>query len=421
MNFALYILLALLLGMLTLVSYVERVYAEMGKFLSRTFEENIESFERRTEPLLHTTRNRATQSMAVLAQLLTASIALLLGYSVFYRTAWAFLTLAQAALSMVLVVVIFNRLLPYILFIRTKGEWLVPLAPLLRILVILAMPVTLLLSFCLSVAALAEKPENQSAESPFEAVEALIEAGQEEGILEESDRALIQSVVEFGDKTVREVMAPRPQIVALPMSATIENFTDLMRNRPYSRVPVYEDTIDHIQGVVLAHDIFQVSDTEAKTRTVGEFIRPVEFVPETKRVHELMREMQRENINLAMVIDEYGGLAGLVTMEDLVEEIVGDIGDEHEARSDIVRESETSYIVSGTMEVDRLGRLFGLRPESREATTVAGLVSELAGHIPSPGEIIEQEGLRFEVLNSSDRRIERLRVTARAQSSKRTA
>jgi CBS domain containing-hemolysin-like protein len=136
----------------------------------------------------------------------------------------------------------------------------------------------------------------------------------------------------------------------------------------------------------------------------------VYFVPESKLVSDLLREMQRSNIRMAIVVDEYGGVAGLVTIEDLVEEIVGEIGDEHE-KAQVVQENDHSYIVPGNMDVDRLDELFGMRPEGHESSTIAGLVSELAGRIPKKGEVIEDEGLRFEVLDSTDRRVERVRIT----------
>ena len=140
-------------------------------------------------------------------------------------------------------------------------------------------------------------------------------------------------------------------------------------------------------------------------------MKPVEFVPESKRVSLLLREMQSDNIHMEIVVDEYGGTAGVVTIEDLVEEIVGEIRDEHEAQADIVREDENSYIVPGNMDVDRLDELFHVRPNGHEATTVAGLVSEILGRIPERGEIIEDDGLRFEVLESTERRIKRLRIS----------
>jgi CBS domain containing-hemolysin-like protein len=281
----------------------------------------------------------------------------------------------------------------------------------LRGLIYLALPATLILGFGLSVASLSKEHAEQHPEHPSEAVDALIEAGQEEGILEESDRDLIQSVVEFGDKTVREVMTPRPEIVAVPATTTVEMFTELLKKYPYSRIPVYEGDIDHIKGVVYAKDVLQVSDVEAHTRTVGDLMKPeVYFVPETKLGSELLREMQRDNARLAIVIDEYGGVAGLVTIEDLVEEIVGEIRDEHE-KAEVVKESETSYIFNGNTDVDLLDKLLGVRPDEKEATTIAGLVSELAGHIPKAGEVFERNGLRFEVLESTERRVNRVRVS----------
>jgi CBS domain containing-hemolysin-like protein len=275
------------------------------------------------------------------------------------------------------------------------------------------LPVTLAIGFCTSVASLTHEHAEPQPEHPSEAVDAFIEAGQEEGILEESDRELIQSVVEFGDKTVREVMTPRPEIFAVPLDTTVEKLTELLRTKHFSRVPVYEGSIDKIVGIVFAHELLQVTDTEAHTRTVRTLMKPeVVFVPESKRVSDLLREMQKDNIRLEIVIDEYGNVAGLVTIEDMVEEIVGEIRDEHEAKADVIRESEHSYIVPGSMDVDRLDGLFGIRPEGREAATIAGLVSEIAGRIPQAGEIINAEGLRFEILQSTDRRVERLRISS---------
>ncbi|HZQ92260.1 MAG TPA: hemolysin family protein [Terriglobales bacterium] len=412
MSLPLILTLVLLLGVLTLVSYVDGLYTEMGKFLSREFEENIEIFEKNIEPRLGVGRKRAALSMAALAQLTTAAIAIVLGYDVFYDGAWRAGEIVQAAVAIILIVVIFNRLVPFVLFTRTSGAWLADFMWPLRALLWLAMPVTLVLGFCLSVASLTKEHPPEEPEKPGEAVDALIEAGREEGILEEGDRQLIQSVVEFGDKTVREVMTPRPEVVAVPLTTTVEQFIELLRAKPYSRVPVYEGSIDHIKGLVFAHDVLQVPDAEARTRTVAGLMRPVHFVPESQRVSSLLKEMQRENIHMSIVIDEYGSVAGLVTIEDMVEEIVGEIRDEHEAKADIVRESDRSYIVPGNMDLDRLNELFGIRPESREAATVAGLVNELMGRIPGVGEVVEHEGLRFEVVEADTWKVQRLRISA---------
>lgn len=413
--FLIYVVILLLCGLLAFVSYVERLYTESGKFLTREFQENIEAFERLVEPKLSSVSGRAALAIAVLVQTSTAAIAFLIAYLVFSGR-WTGPEVAQAAVGLVIVVIVCNRLLPYMMFTRTRGEWLVRFVPLLKVLIYVMLPITLVLGFSLSVAALAESHEPEEHEHPSEAVEALIEAGQEEGILEESDRELIQSVVEFGDKTVREVMTPRPEIFAVPADTTIEQFAARLRGKPHSRVPIFVSNIDQIQGMVLSHDLIAIPPEEARSTMVRKLMRPVSYVPETKKTSELLREMQRENIHLAVVIDEYGAVAGIVTMEDLLEEIVGEIRDEHEQGGEIVPESDSAYVVRGNVDVDRLQDLFDLRVEPRDAATIGGLVSAIAGRIPRPGEVIEDDALRFEVLESTDRRVEKVRVRRAASS-----
>src|SRR6202795_1187191 len=406
------IALAFLLGLLTLVSYVDRLYQEIGKFLSRDFQDNIDAFEQLVEPRLGVERSRASLSMAILTQLVTAAIAMIVGFTVFRDRAWSVYEVLEATLSLVLIIIIFNRLLPFVFFSRTRGRWLADWALPLRVLIYLVLPVTLVLGFCQSVAALTREHADAQPETSSEAVDALIEAGQEEGIIQEGDRDLIQSVVEFSGKTVREAMKPRPEMFAVPVETTVEHFIDMMRTKHYSRVPVYADSIHNIRGIVYAQDVLQVPDSEASQRTLETLMRrDVYFVPESKLGSDLLREMQKNNIRMAIVVDEYGGVAGLVTIEDLVEEIVGEIRDEHE-KPEIVRENDQSYIVSGGMDVDGLAELFGTKLEGRESATVAGLVSEVAGHIPRRGETVDDGGLRFEVLEDTDRRGERVRISA---------
>jgi putative hemolysin len=412
MNLAVVVALILLLGLLTLVSYVERVYQEIGKFLSREFQDNIDVFEQKIEPNLRVSRTRAALSMAVLTQLTMAAIALLVGFIVFGEPPWSVYEVLQTAIGLVLVVILCNRFLPFVFFSRTKGAWLIRWVVLLRILIYLILPITIVLGFLQSVAALTRQNTGELPETPTEAVDALIEAGQEEGIIQEGDRDLIQSVVEFSGKTVREAMKPRPEMFAVPADTTVERFIDMLRVKHYSRVPVYEENIHNIKGIIYAQDVLQVPDTEAHVRRLDTLMRrDVYFVPESKLGSDLLREMQKKNVRMAIVVDEYGGVAGLVTIEDLVEEIVGEIRDEHD-KPEIVREGDRSYVVSGGMDVDRLAELFGVKPEGKESATVAGLVSELAGRIPRKGEVIEEEGLRFEVVESTDRKVERVRITA---------
>lgn len=411
------VVIVVLLGVLTLASYVDRLYSEMGKFLAREFEENIDAWEQRVEPRLGLSREHIQLSAAILTQLSLACVTLLFGMLIFYHRVVAQrpgVEVAQAVLGVIIVILLCNQFLPFVFFTRTRGDWIVRWRGVLRVLFYLMTPVTLFLGFLLSIAALAEAAPKTQEETVLGAVDALIEAGEEEGILEESDRELVRSAVEFGDKLVREVMTPRPRMFAVPGETTLEEFLRLLEAENYSRVPVYEGTLDQITGIAFAHDLLRIRDEDASRKTVASIQRPATFIPETKRVNELLREMQREKQHMEIVIDEYGGVAGLVTIEDLIEEIVGSITDEHETNEEpVTREPDGSWVVPGNLEVDRMGELLDIEdelPEESDATTVAGLVSEAAGRIPQSGEVIEHYGMRFEILESTDRRIERLRV-----------
>jgi CBS domain containing-hemolysin-like protein len=413
-------LILFLLLVLTLASYVDRLYSEMGKFLAREFQENIDVWEQRVEPKLGMSRERISLSAAILMLLSLAFLTLIFGMLLFDRArAGSRPTapeIAQVALGIVLVIVIFVRFLPFAFFTRTRGEWILRCRWFLQLLLWLVLPITLFLQFLLSIAALAEPAPSGNGESAAsEAVEALIEAGQEEGILEESDRELVRSAVEFGDKVVREVMTPRPAIFAVSGAITLEEFLEQIRAHPFSRVPVYSGTLDNVTGIAFAHDLLQIPDADARARTVASIQREVAFVPEPRKVNELLREMQREKQHMRIVIDEYGGVAGLVTIEDLLEELVGAISDEHEGEdgSAVVKETSGAWVVPGDFEIARLEEILGgvELPEDVEATTLGGLVSETAGRIPQAGEVVEGNGLRFEILASTDRRVNRLRVS----------
>jgi CBS domain containing-hemolysin-like protein len=414
----------LLAAIETLASYISRVYSEFGKILTREIEENLDAWEELVEPQLGLTREHAAISAAVLQQLALVIIALEFGAVLFDRAPHlarpTYAEIAQAVLAMVLVVVLCNQLLPTLLFNRTRGRWAARLVWPIRLLLWLMTPITVFVRFFFSVAALAEEPATAEEESAVD-VEALLEAGEEEGILEESDRDLVRSAVEFGDKLVREVMTPRPEVFAVPESITLEQFLEQLREHVFSRVPVYRGSLDNVTGIAFAHDLLQITDEEATTRTMAGIQRPAEFVPETKRGYELLREMQREKQHMRIVIDEYGGVAGLVTIEDLLEQIVGNIRDEHEEDAPIQepqREPGGVWLVPGSFPVDQLAGLFGEQDgltaldATYEATTLGGLVSEIEGRIPLAGEVvlIEPIGLRLEVVSSTDRRVERLRV-----------
>jgi CBS domain containing-hemolysin-like protein len=425
----LFILLILFLAAIEmLASYISRVYAEFGKILAREEQDNLDSWEELVEPQLGLSREHAALSAAVLQQLVLGIIALEFGAVLFDRAPRLArptpAEIVQAVLAVVLVVVFCNQLLPTLLFNRTRGRWAARLVWPIRLLLWLVTPITVFVRFFFSVASLAEEPATPEEETAVD-VEALLEAGEEEGILEESDRDLVRSAVEFGDKLVREVMTPRPEVFAVPEATTLEKFLELLREHNFSRVPVYSGSIDNITGIAFAHDLLQISDTEARTRTVSSIEHPAVFVPETKRGYELLREMQREKQHMRIVIDEYGGVSGLVTIEDLLEQIVGNIRDEHEVETPIEtpqRETGGVWLVPGNFPVDQLPDLFGESAdldETYEATTLGGLVSEIEGRIPLPGEVVllESVGMRMEIVASTDRRVERLRVFPPAEAS----
>jgi CBS domain containing-hemolysin-like protein len=211
---------------------------------------------------------------------------------------------------------------------------------------------------------------------------------------------------------VREVMTPRPNIVAISADSTLDDLRRLVINEQFSRIPVYEGSIDNIIGFVHVRDMFELEEGDRTSRSVRDLIRPIRLMPETKPVNDLLREMQRDGSHMAIVIDEYGNTAGLVTMEDMVEEIVGEIRDEHEPSHDIEQDTEGRFVVSGSFNVDHLNELVDFHPsEGIESTTVGGLVSEWMGRVPHSGESIERDGIRIEVLAGNDRRVDQVRVS----------
>lgn len=244
-------------------------------------------------------------------------------------------------------------------------------------------------------------------------IQALIDVGEAEGILEEEEGELIHSILEFGDTRVMEVMCPRPDIVAVEAGATVRQARDIMIESKYSRLPVYRDQIDNVEGLIYVRDLLQHWAEGSEDGPISRLVRPVYFIPETKPVAELLEEMQKAHVQLSMVIDEYGGVSGLVTVEDILEEIVGEIEDEDiegDELNDIVERGEGAYEVTGSTEIGKIERLFDLEIEADDFTTIAGLVINESGKVPQRGEQLTFRGLEVEVLEADERRIGRLRV-----------
>src|SRR5208282_2401229 len=249
------------------------------------------------------------------------------------------------------------QLLPVLLLAGVSGNWLAPLVPVVRVFLGLLWPIRAIVDLNISVLHLSEEEPSEPA-SEQQALEALVDAATEEGIIEQDEARLIEQVIEFGDKRVRDVMTPRPDVIAIPASATLEELRDRVVETKFSRLPVYEKTLDDIVGIVVARDMLEVPDRDAARRTVRSLMRPALFVPETKFGSDLLKEMQRKNQQMAVVIDEYGLLAGVVTVEDLVEEIVGEIGEEDRRPApDVIRESGGAMVLRGSVPVDKIAEL----------------------------------------------------------------
>ncbi len=246
--------------------------------------------------------------------------------------------------------------------------------------------------------------------------QALMEVGEAEGILEEDERELIETVVEFGDTLTGEIMTPRTNIIGVAAGTPIKDARDLMIEEKYSRLPIYRDSIDNIEGMVYVRDLLAALANGRKEEPVDEIKREAFFVPETKTAADLLKSMQQTHVQIAIVIDEYGGVAGLVTVEDILEELVGEIEDEDITQEEIFKldvGDDGTCEVPGSTEIDEIEDLFDIELEDEDYTTIAGLVVTEAGYVPKVGDKLELKGLSIEILEADEKRITRL-LLARA-------
>jgi CBS domain containing-hemolysin-like protein len=393
---------------LVVFSYLNHVYRELGRVTTGRVHQNLDVFEAEMEPRIRMPRRRASLTFALLAHVWLVVVAVLTarGVTFFVSSTWE--AILQNVILLSAVVGVAMHLLPFVLLMRTQGKWLIPLLPIVKVFTWIVWPMRAAIELIASLGELADEP---SAKREEEGIEALVEAAEEEGILEREQAELIEQVVEFGDKRVRDVMTPRPEVVAVPASATVEQLRRVLVETKFSRLPVYGESLDDVLGVVYARDILHIPENEAQRRSVRDLIRPALFVPETKRGSQLLKEMQQKRQQMAMVIDEYGSVAGLVTLEDLVEEIVGEFNEEDRAPvPDVVREPDGALLVRGSVSVEKVSELLGVEMEGVESATIAGLLSRMAGHVPRAGERFERDGVRFEVVEANQRKVLRLRA-----------
>jgi putative hemolysin len=417
--FLVYTLGTVLLGLsLPIFSYLTLIYREIGRMTTGRIHEHLEIFESEIEPKLKINRRSGGRTFRIIGHFWLAFLVLETTRGVVYFVPGKWESFLEFIVFLTLEVVILLHFLPDMLLYRTTGRWLLPLLPVIRAAMWLAWPVRIFLEGAESLARIAEhEPERTEEQRTEEGIEALVEAAEEEGIIEPEQGDLIEQVVEFSDKRVREVMTPRPDIVAIAADATLEELHAKVVGTRFARLPVYEKSLDDIYGVAYAQDLLHIADQDLPRRKVRELAHPVMFIPETKAGSELLREMRQKNHPMAIVIDEHGLVAGLATVEDLVEEIVGESGrNDKQPTPDVVREADGGLVMRGSMSIDDAEDLLGVHfgDKADEAvTTIAGLLSHVSGKVPAPGDKVDIAGYRFEVIEANQRKVLRLRIRKR--------
>ncbi|MBI2834956.1 MAG: HlyC/CorC family transporter [Acidobacteria bacterium] len=318
-------------------------------------------------------------------------------------------SLAVVLVSMTAFILVCEEVVPLLIVRRDPERVMNVLLPVFEVFAHVLQPVTRPLVRLLkhrdrpaSLDAVEARPEG-------EAAEAYLEVGEQQGLIEGEERRLLQSIFDFGDTLVREVMTPRPDIVALHAGASLDELRALFREQEYSRIPVYGENLDTIVGIVVVKDL--IGETDSAKAGIEHLIRPAYFVPETKRVAELLKEFQLKQVQLAIVVDEYGGTAGLVTLEDLLEEIVGEIRDEYDVESErVVDEGNGAYVFSAKVDIDEVTERLGVPIEREGFETVGGYLLSRIGRVPAVGESFEVDGLAVKVLEAERRRIHKVRM-----------
>lgn len=412
------IAVALLLA-LTLLASVDMSFSQLSDVsLRRLFSETEEKKKSRSVLFLkevseNRPRFRFALSSAIQILLIVFSVIVVLIVYRFYKTPREMLIyslLIGLGLS-----VLFRQVIPRFVTLNNPESKLLFLLPLIRpiylILPLIADPVEP--SFRGRERTDEGDSETEASdEDEDENIQALIDVGEAEGIIEEEDRQMIETMIEFSDTRAEEVMTPRTEICAIPIDSTVRDARDLMIEEKFSRLPVFKENVDNIEGVIYVRDILNAWAEEKESLPIEPLLRTPYFVPETKPVSELLKSMQLNHVQIAIVIDEYGGVAGLVTVEDILEEIVGEIEDE-DSDEDIVEIAEAgngAFDVVGSTEIGKIERLLGIEIEDDDFTTIAGLVTREAGYVPRKGESLTFRGLDLKILKADAKRIQLVRL-----------
>jgi putative hemolysin len=350
--------------------------------------------------------------LGLIFSLATMFIAILTG-----RT--GFQSIGMLLVFVAIFILVFEHVLPLLIVRRNPERVLAVLLPPFDVAARFLHPLTGSLVRLVAAVPRRERPDTNGTNGEPVEVQAgeaaQAEEAEAQGIIEGDERRLLQSIVDFGDTLVREVMTPRPDMVAIQAESTFDEVRAQFREQEYSRIPVYNENLDNIVGFVFIKDLIRLDPPESGTTPLlpdlTRFIRPATFVPETKRVAEMLKEFQRQQVQIAIVVDEYGGTAGLVTIEDLLEEIVGEIRDEYDVETEpVIDEGDGSFVFSAKVNIDEVGDRLGIEIEPEGFETVGGYVLTRAGRVPAVGETFETDGLQVEVLEAERRRIHKVRM-----------
>src|SRR5262245_24982334 len=409
------------LSLVTLLSVFEMSLSRISKVTLRRLVEKNKSKKLEQLKALSDNRIESLISVYVGIQVCMVGFAILTTGYLHNRLQSYAVALPSAFGIMFAVVVIFRQLIPRLFTFRKPERVLLPIIPvynLIRpVLGVLAYPLSSTLR--LFTQHNAQDELEKTDEHIEDEIQAFIDVGKEEGILEKDQAPLVQSAVEFGDKLAGDIMTPRTEIVAIEISSSLAQLKQLITQTKYSRIPVYREHVENIAGMVYLKDLLGIWDRPdqgvGRPFSLEGLMRPLQFVPETKRVAELLTELQHQASHMAMVVDEYGGLAGLVTVEDILEEIAGEIHDEDEIGEmlQITQDRKGNYIIPANIAVERVEEVLGINLNRDENTTIAGFVNSAFGRVPRKGERFEHEGVLFEIKEADRRKIYKL-TAARA-------
>lgn len=314
------------------------------------------------------------------------------------------------ALGMALVAYLISEMLPELLVHGNPDQWAMALAMPANVTLVLLSPV---LWIATSLRRLLSTPLGSDHGSVTEEeIMTLVDAGEEEGSIQLGEKEMIYSIFQLDDTVAREIMIPRIDIVAVDVNTTLQQAREVIINAGHSRIPVYEESLDHIVGLVYAKDLIGVWHRGEHEVNLRSLLRPALFIPESKHVPDLLRELQNSKVHMAVVIDEYGGTAGLVTLEDIVEEIVGEIQDEYDVKEEVPfqRIGQDEYIFDAKINLDDFNHMMDMQLPDELSDTLGGFIYAELGKIPDPGETIQTGSVMLEVLSVEDRRIRKVRA-----------